>query len=882
MMRNRLIHWLRDLVQRRRVERDLDEELRLHIEQETHRHIDAGLPPAEAARRARAEFGGVEAIKDECRESRDTYGLESVWLDVRHGLRVMRRYPLFTVTAVLTLGLTIGAVSTLFSLAHTFLMRTLPVPDGHRIVYVEPTRDHGTREGLISYPDYVQLRESADSFTELAAIYPTAPLFVTRTGEGRQVNGAVVSENFFRTMRIEPFRGRFFTPAENQVAGRDRVVVIGHDFWRVWFGGGGDAIGSTLRVNGVAFTVVGIAPPGFTGVSAQPLNVIMPMMMLPVGYRFCDDALAVDCTVLRMYGRLADEASVADAAAEVPTLVPAAWRDAEDGANSGGNSGLRATAARGSHLSGVDRDFLNLLAGVGVVLLLACCANLAGLLLARGRARGHELAIRVSLGAGRGRLVRQLMIESLVLAFSGGLVGLTLSLAMTGALNRFFYSIDSSGRALIYSFSLSPAVVGGVLLVSVLGGVLFGTIPALVTARRGAKAALARGSRSVAGNERGLGWLIGAQAAMAVALVVVAGLLTAGARELVSGRGFDPDHVALLRLRPRLVDYTAEQAQPYLREVVQRLDALPDVRSTTMVGTGISLFGFRANVETRGDEPTTLQTGYIEIGPRYFETLGMRLVRGREFATTDDTNAAPVAIVSEAAASALWRGADPIGKILRFGEVDHDIVGVVADIAMQNRASATFPYVYAPFWQNPNHIDARLQVRVTGDPTQALALLSDTIHEVDPDVPVSEILPMSWRVAGLFRPQRLSAIAVGYAGILAVFLSALGLYSSLAAAVSRRRRELGVRRAVGASAQGVLWMIVRQGTLIVLGGVAAGLLLAAAATRAVSHMLYTSAGGDYLFYVVAAVLVLCCGVAASWLPAHRASRIPPNEALRAE
>jgi predicted permease len=722
---------------------------------------------------------------------------------------------------VLTLGLTIGAVSTLFSLAHTFLMRPLPVPDGHRIVTVEATWDHGTNTGPISYPNYVHLRNAADSFTELAAIYPTAPLFVTRSGEGRQVNGAVVSENFFRMMRLEPFRGRFFTPSEDQVPGRDRVVVIGHDFWRVWFGGDEAAVGSTLRVNGVGFTVVGIAPPGFIGVDAAPLNVIMPTMMLPVGYRWCDDALAVDCTILRMYGRLADGVSLADAAAEMPTLLPAAWRDAEPGYD----SGLRVTAARGAHLSSVDLGFLNLLAVVGVVLLLACCANLAGLLLARGRARGHELAIRVSIGAGHGRLVRQLMIESLVLAFSGGILGLMLSVAMTGALNRFFYSMDSSGRPLVYSFGMSPGVVGGVLLVSVLGGVLFGTIPALVTARRGANAALARGSRSVTGNERGLGWLIGAQAAMAVALVVVAGLLNAGARELVSGRGFDPDHVALLRLRPRLLGYTADQTEPYLREVIERLDALPDVRSTTMVGTGISVLGFATEVETRDAEPMTLRTGYIEIGPRYFETLGIRVVRGREFAAADDTNAAPVAIVSEAAVSVLWPGGDPIGKILRFRELDHSVVGVVADVLLPNRASSIRPYVYAPFWQNPHHIDARLQVRVAGDPIQALALLSDTIHEVDADVPVSEIIPMSWRMAGLFRPQRLSAIAMGYAGILAVFLSALGLYSSLAAAVSRRRRELGVRRAVGASAQTVLWMVVRQGTLIVVGGVAAGILL---------------------------------------------------------
>ncbi len=878
MMRNRLIHWVRDLVGRRRVERDLDAELRLHIEMETNAHIDAGLSPDEAARRARAEFGAVEAVKDECRESRDTYGVESIWLDVRHGLRVMRRYPLFTVTAVLTLGLTIGAVSTLFSLAHTFLLRPLPVPDGHRVVHVEVTRDHGTNTGPISYLDYVYLRDSTDSFAELAAIYPTAPLFITRSGEGRQVNGAVVSENFFRTMRLDPFRGRFFTPSEDLVPGRDRVVVIGHDFWRVWFGGHDDAVGSTLRINGVGFTVVGIAPPAFTGVDAEPLNVIMPTMMLPVGYRACGDALADDCTILRMYGRLADGATLADATAEMPTVLPEDWRDAEPGHN----SGLRVTAARGAHLSGVDRDFLNLLAGVGVVLLLACCANLAGLLLSRGRARGHELAIRVSLGAGYARLVRQLMIESLVLALSGGLVGLMLSLAMTGALNRFFYSIDSSGRPLVYSFSLSPAVVGAVLLVSVLGGVLFGVVPALATAGRGAKAALARGTRSVTSSERGLNWLIGAQAAMAVALVVVAGLLSAGAGALVSGQGFDPDHVALLRLRPRLLGYTAEQGQPYLRQVVDRLEALPDVRSATMVGTGISLFGFRADVETRDGEPKTAQTGYIEVGPRYFETLGMRVLRGREFTASDDTNAAPVAIVSEAAANLLWPRSDAIGKTLRVGDLDHTVVGLVGDIALQHRSSPIRPYVYAPFWQNPEHVDARLQVRVAGDPAQALVLLSDTVHEVDPEVPVSEILPMSWRVAGLFRPQRLSAIAVGYAGVLAVFLSALGLYSSLAAAVSRRRRELGVRRAVGASARGVLWMVVRQGTLIVMGGVVAGLLLSAAATRVLEHMLYTAASGDYPFYAAAAVVVLCCGLGASWLPARRASRVPPNEALRAE
>lgn len=873
----RVRHWFRDLFGRRRVERDLDAEIRHHIEFETQSLIDAGLSRAEASRRARAEFGAVEAIKDECRDARDTHGFDSLARDATHGLRMMRRYPLFTATAVATLALTIGAVSTLLSLAHTFMLRPLPVPAAERMVYVQPTQDQGANDGPISFPDYQHFRRTSNSFEELAAIYPTAPLFVTREGEGRQVNGAVVSQNFLRMMRLEPHLGRFFAPGEDEVPGRDRVVVIGYAFWQVWFGGLDEAVGAQLRVNGVDFTIIGVLPPRFTGVDSEALNVLMPTMMMPVGYRWCDDALADDCTILRMYGRLADNVEIPGATAEMTTVLPQDWRDAEPGED----SGIRITAVRGAYMSGVDREFLALLGIVVTVLMVACCANLAGLLISRGRARAHELAVRVSLGAGYGRLVRQLTIESLMLAGVGGALGLLISIGMTGTLTRIFYTLDSSGRPLTYNFELAPQVVAGVLVATLLAGLLFGVVPALVTARRGTRAALGS-TRGGTATDRWQGLLIGGQAALAVAMVAIAGLLAAGAQALAAGRGFDPEQVALMRLRPRLIGYSAERAQPYLRQVVGRLESLPEVESVTMVGTGIALMGFRTEVETVGGEPRALLTGYMEIGPAYFETLGMEVVRGREFEPTDDMGSAAVAVVSEQAAATLWPGLDPLGQVLRVGDREHQVVGVVAEISIRERTAEGMPYVYLPFWQNPQHIDARLQIRVAGDPAAALPVLTAAVHAVDPDVPIAETITLSWRVAGMFRPQRLSATAVVYAAALAVFLSGIGLYSSLAASVVRRRREFGVRQAVGASAGGVLAMVLRQGMTVIGGGAAVGILLSAAATRSLAHMLYTPPTSDYGFFAAAFVLVLACGLGSTWLPARRASRVAPSVALRDE
>ncbi|NKB87213.1 MAG: FtsX-like permease family protein [Acidobacteria bacterium] len=873
----RLWHWGRDLFSRRSVERELDQEIQAHLEMEIESLMAQGLSASEARRRARAEFGAVDAIKEECREARDTNVLEGLWLDASHSARMIRRYPLFSGTAIGTLALTLAAVVTFLSLIHTFMVRPLPVPEPDALVSVEPTRNNGARTAPLSYPDYLHLREGSDSFEELAAIYPTAPLFVASETEGREVNGAVVSQNFFRMLRVEPALGRFFTPDEDQVPERDRVAVLGYDFWQVWFGGDDDVIGKSVTVNGTDLRVVGVMPSTFSGVEAETLNIFMPAMMLPVGYRSCDEPFAVDCTVFRMYGRITAAASPSSAEAELTTLLPDHWRDQE----SSGNTGVVVRVARGSYLSGVDQQFLQLSAWVVGALLLACCANLAGLLMSRGRARGHEMAVRVALGAGRARITRQLTIESMMLAVVGGTLGLLLSVGMTSLLNAVFYSMDSSGRPREYDFGLVPEVLLGATIATLAAGLLFGLAPALVTARRGAQAALGS-TRGTIASERGQSLLIGGQVALAVALVAIAGLFAASAHELLSGRGFDPDGVALIRLRPRLVEYGPDRARPYLRGVFERLDAHPQVESWTMVGTGISLMGFRAEVEPVHDDAAARLTGYIEVGPRYFETLGIELLRGRDFAATDDVGSEFVAIVSASAATSLWPSDDPIGQGLRINGTEHRVVGLVDDLAMMDRTRGPMPYVYAPFWQNPDVVDARLQVRVSGDPSATIPELTAAIHEVDANVPIAETLPLTWRVAGMYRPQRMSAMAVAYAASLAVFLSAMGLYASLAANVARRRREFGVRQAVGASAGRVLGMVVRQGMLVISAGALVGVVLSLGATRALAHMLYLPSSVDGLFVAGATALVLACGLGSAWLPARRAARVDPSVSLRSD
>jgi predicted permease len=592
-------------------------------------------------------------------------------------------------------------------------------------------------------------------------------------------------------------------------------------------------------------------------------------MMLRVGCRWCGDALAPDCNVLDMIGRLADGRTVEQAQAEVSALGTSMWAIAPEDGNSGAIV-LRATGITHPDVSrNASLRFVRLLIWFSGLLLLICCANLAGLLTARNSARGRELAIRASLGAGRMRLLRQLLTESFLLSILGGALGVVCSLALTRALKMMFYSSDIDGRPLNYDFALSLPVLIGSIIVSAAAGLCFGVVPALSTLPK-------LESPSVIRSLRLGGWLVGAQAALAVALITIAGLLSASARARIAVRNVETSRIALLRLRPRLIQYPIDRAHWFQRTVIKRLEMLSMVESVSIVGNGAVLLGHGAQLSLPR-WTSSRQGACVEIGPRYFETLRTPLL-GREFDERDSVEA--VAVVNETLAHTFWPGETVIGAILNVNGRPHRVVGIAGDIPLEERGVPPESYVYTPYWQNPGLIDSTVCVRVNGDPAAIMSSLVAEANRVDVDLPVAETTTLPRQIAASIQSLRITASLVSYAAILAILLTAVGLYSSIAFSVSRRKREMAVRIALGAAPGRVGAMVIRQGMFIAFTGVIAGLGGAAVGASLVRHLLYGTGAGDGVWYLAAASAVLIISFLACLIPALRATSIEPAIALR--
>ncbi len=803
--------------------------------------------------------------------------VDTVRQDVRYAIRMMRRAPMFSVTAVATVALSTAAIATVASLADTLLWRQLPVDDAEHLVSITAMRGRFRSDGAISYPDYIVFRDRATTVSPLAAHYSTAPLFVAVGSNAGEVNGAVVSANYFLLFDMQPVLGRFFHADEDRVPDRDRVAVIGYDFWHSRFGSNPAAVGSVMTINSVAFTIIGIAPPQPVGLTPLPVNLYIPTAMLRVGYRWCNDSLAVDCTTLTMIGRLANGRTVSDAAAEFSAIKPAAWSHAPPG----DNSGVAVRQPRGMSEDDQEPRLIAMLAAVAAVLLIVCCANLGGLLSAQSAAREGEFAVRLSLGAGPLRITRQLVTEALLLAVAGGVGGLLVSRVFIVTLARQFFSMDDEGHPLYYGFSQSSRIVAATMMTAVGAGVLFSILPAIRVVRRpGLRTAQGRSASVRWSTAR---WLLGAQAAIAVALLATAALLAAGARLVLAGRNYDTSHVALMRVRPRLIKYAPDRAQRFQHAVIQQLRALPSVESVSMVGIGSILGGGSATAGLAGwPKSQQLTVQYNEIGPAYFATLRTPLLRGREFDDGDTVQSPAVAIVNDTLARRFWPDGHAIGSTILVGGTARQVVGVVADVSMKSRSEAAEIWVYTPFWQNPGEIDSRIAVRTARDPATLLPELSRTVHRADPNVPIAETITLPVRIAALTRPVRVGALFVGYAASLAILLTAIGLYGILAFAVSRRTKEIGIRLALGAGRGRVIRSIVREGVIVALAGAVVGVVLAIGTSRVLSHLLYGSAEADWLFYAAAAAVIACVGLGASLVPARRAAAVEPIVALRHE
>ena len=876
---------LRSLFRKERLSQELDEELNGFLEMAAEEKMKEGMSRKDALRAVRLERGSLEVTKEVVRSAGWESFLETCWQDLRFAARILRKNPGLTFVAVLTAGLGIAANVTVFSVVDALFLRSVPGKNPERLVRILAPENDG--EGYFSLPEFTYLREHAKTVEDLTAHYSTAPLYLSANGDIGEVQGAVVSSSYFSMLGLRPYLGRFFTPDEDSLADRDAVAVLGYGFWQRIYNGDSHAIGKTFLINGHTFTVVGIMPSDFHGVEigGMPNEIWIPAMMIRVGYRHCD-GFEPNCTILGMMGRLKSGIRAAEAQAEIATLMQQLRAS-----NSAFDERYGASVRPAIGMSG-NREYnlmlVRLLGTVAGVLLLIVCANLGGLLIARGTARGREIAMRLTLGAGRGRIVRQLLTESLLLAFAGGTVGFLLS-TWTSRLLVNFYSVDDEGYKHLFDVRPNATVLLFSLAVTAAAGVLFGLLPALQAGRTNLNQTLKGGGGALGSSGRlSRTALAAVQVAFSLALLVGAGLLARSAAFIESGANMDLHHVLGLRLPVSLVHYPANKAYTFKQEVVRRLRELPGVESVSLAkGQGlIWMSGQRATATLPGktyakteDEPVVRAK---PIAPEYFGTLKIPFISGRDFNDSDKPGSPPVTIVNETFARQIAANRLPLGQTVLIDDKPYQIVGLVKDAQMRSAIEGPLPVAYVPFWQDETLLEARMCIRVAGDPAAALHMVRKTIAGIDPDVPVTETMPLMDQLRGAYTDARVASAVLSCAAFLALVLSAMGLYGVVSYEVGGRTKEIGVRTALGARPHDVVRLFLRQGFGVVLTGAFFGGGLAFATTRLLGAWLFGVGSADPLSFGVATAVLLAATVTATYLPARRALRVDPIVALRYE
>ena len=881
----RITSGLRSLFRNELVEGELHEELSDFLEMAAEEKMKHGMSRKDALRAVRLERGSLEIAKEVVRSAGWESFVATCWQDLRFAARILRKSPGFTIVAVLTTALGIAANVTVFSVVDALFLRSVPAKNPERLVRIRaPENDGG---GYFSVPEFTYLREHLKSVDDLTTHYSTAPLYVSASGEIGEVQGAVVSSGYFPMLGLRPYLGRFFTLDEDSVPDRDAVAVIGYGFWRRIYSGDSHVIGKTFLINGRSFTVVGIMPPDFHGVEigGMPNEIWIPVMMIHAGYRHCD-GFQPSCTILSLMGRLKSGISMHEAQAQIATLMQ--QLRASDSAFDQ-RFGASVTPAIGmSENREYNLLLVRLLATIAGVLLLIVGANLGGLLVARGTARGGEIGMRLALGAGRGRIVRQLLTESLLLAFAGGAVAFLLSTWM-GQLLVSFYSVDDEGYRHLFDVRPDATVLLFSLAVTAGAGGLFGLLPALQAGRTNLNLSLKGGGGGL-GSSRRLSRtaLAAVQVAFSLALLVGASLLARSAAFIQSGANMDLHHVLGLRLPVSLIHYPPDKAYAFKQEVVRRLRALPGVESVSLAkGQGLiwkPWLSARATLPGKaytkpGEEP---RIAAKPIAPDYFATLKIPFVSGRDFNDSDKPGSPPVTIVNETFARQITASRLPLGQTVLIDDKPYQIVGLVKDAQLRSATEGPLPVAYVPFWQDETLLEARMCIRVAGDPAAALPMVRKAIASIDSDVPVTETMPLMDQVRGAYTDTRVASAVLSCAALLALILSGMGLYGIVSYEVGRRTKEIGVRVALGAQGRDVVHLFLRQGFGVVLTGVIFGAALAFATTRLLGAWLFGVGSADPLSFGVAAAILLAVTLAAAYLPTRRATRVDPMVALRYE
>ena len=867
--------WFESWFRRDRLERSLDEELRFHLDMETEAGIRAGLSPADARCDARRRFGSMAWARDECRDSWARRSAETLGQDVPFALRGLRRNPGFAAAAILTLALGVGANAAIFSVVNAVLLQPLPFPRPDRLFALCSENRVVAGFCVASPPDVEDMRQASRTIAGLGLA--RSRLFLHRTPAGAEgLLGGLATPALFRVLGVAPALGRLLEPADLQ-SGRNTVIVLSHAVWESRFGGDSGAIGRTLRLDGRSYRIVGVLPAGFSVPQFERVQFWTPLPFDP------RDEANRDWRGFVVYGRLAPGATI-DAAQSDLAAIAAQLARAHPKTDAGW--GVRVEPLLDQVVGPVRRTLIVFLGAVGLVLLIGC-ANVANLLLARASARRRELAVRIALGGSRRRLVRMLLTEGVVLAALGSAAGLLLAFAGV----RAFLALAPAGIPRLGGVVIDQRVLVFAALVGLASSVLFGTLPALRASRVDVSDALKDGRRTGIG--RGLqlrGTLIVAEVALALMLLVGAGLLLRSFVALVMWQpGFEQQHLLTLQIFVPEGKYPRSGAVgAFYRRALGRLSSFPGVVSAGAASSG-PLFGGRetdsftidgAPAGTRGDGSPVR---WFDVSPGYFPTMGIPIVAGRDFTDRDGPGAPPVAIVNEAMARRYWPGTSPLDDLVTLKEekLTVRIVGVVRDVPPFYAGEPVGPEIYWPDYQHPRWATF-LVIRTAGTPARLAPDIRHLLARVEPDLDVTHVNTMPELVARQLVRPRFTALLIGVFAVMAVFLAAVGIYGVTAYAVAQRTREFGIRLALGAEPAQVVRTVLREGMLRAFAGIALGLAGALALSRVLTGLLTGIQATDPATLVVVSGLAALMAVAATYLPARRASRVDPMAALRSE
>jgi predicted permease len=884
------MNWVKQLFSRRRLYGDLSEEIQEHLEEKIEELVAGGMSRKEATYAARREFGNVRLTEEDSCAVWRWAAIEDLFMDVRFGARMLRKNPGFTAIAVFTLALGIAVNGTMFSDLSAWMLKKPAVSDPDRLMVVYGTNSNELREvnqNPVSVPNFFTWKKENRAFSQMAAMDPYEAVSLTGQGEPERVSVARVTANYFSILGVSPALGRTFAVGEDQ-SGSDRVVILSHALWERRYGSDPKVIGATIRVNGESHTVIGVMPSGFV------LHSFLTQMWTPLVLQDAQqNAAARENRNLYLFARLKTEISAKQARADIATLgrlAAEAFPDTEKGWGA-------------ETLPLQDFMILSYPAGSGALMgvcaagfvLLIACANIAGLLLARAAGRGKEMAIRTAIGAGRGRMIRQLLTEAGLIALLGGALGLALTFWRVRALQSA-PAPDEESKALQLAMAVDGHVLFFTCVISLLAALLFGLAPALQAGTPNVSAILKNDSATVSagrGRSRFRSVLVAGEVALAVFLLTGTGLFIKSVHEAIGASpGFDPQNLLTARLFLADARYGKATTQSaFFQELLEKVKVLPGVESAAVTSALPAWDAGDVSFRLKGQENTPAgarpRAFYFVVSPDYLRTAGIALIAGRGFTESDNANAPAVTLVCEVFARRYFPNGDAIGKQLLIDSGDaksahwRRIVGIVRSVKISPGDPENYPEIYEPFLQRPSSSMA-VMVRTKSNPDSLAPGLREAVWAIDKDQPIASVISMQdQKTIETMGARGMGTMQAVYAGM-ALILAAVGLYGLVSFSVGQRSREIGIRIALGAEKRTILRLVLGDGMKLALIGVAIGLVGAFPLPRAFGSLFpgFHVAGG-WIFVlvpaVVGSVVVLAC-----YIPARRAVRVDPILALRYE